>query len=161
MPLRPLALALALLPSALLPVVAEARGQAPPPAVAAIHDPRSGLALFGHDPVAYHAEGRALEGRPDIAARHGGLEWRFVSAANRAAFEADPAAYLPALSGHDPVAAEAGAMAAGDPAHFLLVGHRLYLFRSAERRDAARDNLEIIDRAEAAWQALARAQRGQ
>jgi hypothetical protein len=130
-----------------------------PPAI--LHDPMNGAAIFGYDPVAFFSEGRARPGDRRFAASHMGLVWRFASEANRAAFAAHPGLYVPALGGHDALAAAEGAMAAGDPEHFLVVGNRLYFFRSAGRRGQAEADLDIVDRAEAGWARLSAAQRGQ
>ena len=43
----------------------------------------SGLALKGYDPVAYFAEGKPVQGKPEITASHEGATYRFASAANR------------------------------------------------------------------------------
>jgi hypothetical protein len=133
----------------------------PPAGQPVLHDARSGLALFGYDPVAYHTEGKPVEGLSAFGLSHLGLAWRFSSAANLAAFRATPDAFVPALGGHDPLSAAEGNMAQGDPDHFLLVGHRLYLFRSEERRREAAENLDVIDRAEAGWRQVLSRQRGQ
>jgi hypothetical protein len=105
-----------------------------------IHDPRSGLAMFGHDPVAYHTEGLAVAGQQRFTAEVAGYVWRFASSANMAAFTAAPEPYIPLFGGHDGRGVAEGRMVAGDPAIFLLAGGRTVFFRTIEDRDAfARD----------------------
>jgi YHS domain-containing protein len=120
--------------------LAAASVRGPDHAAHVIHDPRSGLAIFGHDPVAYHTEGVATAGRQRFTAEVGGLAWRFASAANMAAFKASPEPYIPLYGGHDARGVAEGRMVVGDPAIFLLAGGRTVFFRTVENRDAfARD----------------------
>lgn len=54
-----------------------------------------GLALRGHDPVACVTEAQAVLGRAEIAATHAGATYRFVTAAHRDLFVANPERHLP------------------------------------------------------------------
>jgi hypothetical protein len=123
-----------LIAAGLTPAPASVRS--PDPAAQMIHDPRSGLAMFGYDPVAFLSDGRALAGRPEFSAYVGGLVWRFTTAANRAAFVASPEPYLPLFGGHDAKAIAEERMIVGDPAIFLILGGRTAFFRTAADRDA-------------------------
>jgi hypothetical protein len=128
-----------LIAAAALPAPASVR--APDSARQLIHDPRSGLALFGYDPVAYHSERRALMGKPQFEAEALGYVWLFATAANRAAFLETPEAYLPLFGGHDAKAVGDDRMVQGDPAIFLIANGLAVFFRSIEDRDAyARDH---------------------
>ncbi|HEV2552782.1 MULTISPECIES: YHS domain-containing (seleno)protein [unclassified Bosea (in: a-proteobacteria)] len=98
------------------------------------HDARSGLALNGYDPVAYRLEGHAVAGDRDYEIVHGGAVWRFVSAANRAAFRDAPEIYAPAFAGFDASAVAQGRVVETDPQQFAIIGSRLFLFRTAENR---------------------------
>jgi hypothetical protein len=100
-----------------------------------ISDAHTGLALFGYDVVAYHTDAKSMEGRADYIALHQNLVWRFVSAANRDAFLADPDAYIPAFGGHDARSIGEGRMTMGDPSFFLISKGALILFRSSENRE--------------------------
>lgn len=99
-----------------------------------IADPHSGAALFGFDPLSYFVEGRALPGRPEVQAIHGGKVWYFQSEANRAAFLAGPALYIPAFGGHDPMGVAAGFAVAGHPETFAFADDKLLLFRGEDTR---------------------------
>lgn len=87
----------------------------------------AGLALQGHDPVAYFTEGRPVAGREDLTASHEGATYRFSSAANRARFLADPAAHVPAYGGYCAFGTAMGYKVRIDPAAFSIVDDRLYL----------------------------------
>lgn len=112
----------------------EAAARADPAAVVA--DWRTGLALYGFDPVSYFADGAPAAGVPELEGTIGAVTWRFRNEGNRAAFEAHPEVYLPRFGGHDPVALARGAVTAGNPLIWLLHDQRLYLFHDAGARAA-------------------------
>ncbi len=100
-----------------------------------------GVAIGGMDTVAYHEPGaiaahRASEGEKAWVTEWRGATWRFSSAENLAAFEADPDRYRPAYGGH---CANALALGEGliktDGSHWEILGDRLYLFYAARGRD--------------------------
>ena len=66
-------------------------------AVAVGGEPR--VMLGGADVVAYFNEGRYRAGEPRFASRFGDIGFHFASAGNKAAFDADPARYLPQYGG--------------------------------------------------------------
>jgi YHS domain-containing protein len=89
-----------------------------------------GVALQGHDPVAYVQEGRPVPGSSEFTAVYDGSLYRFVSKANKDAFELDPARYEPQFGGYCAYAASLGKLAPVDPAVFQVVGGRLLLQNS-------------------------------
>jgi hypothetical protein len=99
-------------------------------------DRNTGLAILGFDPVAYFTDGAALAGKGDFELSFVGAVWRFRNPGNRAAFAADPDVYMPRYGGYDPVGVARGVAVPGDPRLWLLAGHRLYLFYTAEARAA-------------------------
>ena len=114
-------------------------------------DRRSGLALSGYDPVAYQVDGRAVPGLAAHEEIFAGVAWRFGSAANRAAFLRDPAAFLPRIGGYDAAAAVAGRVASADPRLFTVSEGRLYLFRTEEGRRRFLADGNAADAAEQGW----------
>lgn len=88
------------------------------------------LAIQGYDPVAYFPEGggAAAKGDAAIAAEHGGVTYRFASAAHRDAFLANPARYEPSYGGWCAWAMLDGDKVDVDPKSFLVQGDRLLLF---------------------------------
>lgn len=116
-----------------------------------IADPVTGAALLGFDPVAYFIDNRATPGNHSRQATFAGKVWYFASNANKTAFEINPAIYLPAFGGHDPVAIAAGFALSGSPEFFAITGDRVFLFRHAESRDAFLRDPRISLTAESHW----------
>jgi hypothetical protein len=135
------------------PALASVR--APEAARQLIHDTRSGLALHGYDPVAFHTEGRARIGRDKFEAEALSFVWRFASAANREAFLAASDVYLPLFGGHDGLAVAEGRMVPGDPTVFLIAGDVTVFFRSTENRDAFARDADIRRKALQDWREVA------
>jgi hypothetical protein len=116
-----------------------------------------GVAVGGHDPVAYFTEGRPREGSASITAAHGGATWRFMSEANRAAFLADPAKYAPQFGGHCSWAASQGYLAKGDPGNWRIVNGKLYLnYDATIHRRWERDIPGFIRKGDANWPKIGR-----
>ena len=88
---------------------------------------KSGLAVKGYDPVSYHT-GEALKGSETITADHDGMQFRFVSEANRAAFEANPAKYMPAYGGWCAWAMLEGDKVDINPDRYKIINGQTYLF---------------------------------
>lgn len=95
-----------------------------------------GVAVAGHDPVAYFTQGKPVEGSEDYSLVHEGAEWRFSSADNKAMFEANPAKYAPQFGGYCAYAVSQGYTAKGEPDVWKIVDDRLYLnfSRGVQRR---------------------------
>ena len=58
-----------------------------------------GVAIKGYDTVAYFTEGKPVKGRKSFEVAGHGATWRFASAENRDAVEADPGTYGPRFGG--------------------------------------------------------------
>jgi len=114
-------------------------------------DLRSGLALNGFDPVSYRSAGRAVPGRERFELAHRGIVWRFVSAANRAAFSDAPELYEPAFAGFDGLGVSEGRAIETNPTVFAVVGGRLVLFRTPENRQAFIAGSAAMAQADARW----------
>ncbi len=111
-----------------------------------------GPAVGGYDPVAYFSEGRAVMGQPGIAAEHDGGVYRFASDANRAAFLADPAKYLPQYGGWCAYGMARGYKAVVDPRAFAIVDGRLYLnYNAGIQAQWRRNTAAEISRADGNW----------
>jgi hypothetical protein len=117
-------------------------------------DARSGVALRGFDPVAYFDIGNARAGLAAHEAVWGGVAWRFLSAANRAAFLSSPETYQPRFGGYDAEAASRGFVVDADPTIFTLANGRLYVFRSTGNKERFLSDAETAERAERAWARL-------
>ena len=84
------------------------------------------LAIHGYDPVAYFKDGRARIGKADHTATHREVAYRFVTAANKQAFERSPNRYLPQYGGYCAFGVSVGAKFDGDPTLFRVVNGKLY-----------------------------------
>lgn len=93
-------------------------------------------ALAGYCPVAYFAAGRALRGSPDYQSSVGGKTYYLLSADAKAAFDADPARYLPAYDGQCAYGMSLNKSFAVDPSRFKIVNDRLLLFLHSDETDA-------------------------
>jgi YHS domain-containing protein len=87
----------------------------------------SDVAVSGHDPVAYFTQGRPVKGDARFSTTWSGATWRFATAANLAAFRADPARYAPQFGGYCAWAVSQGYTASADPTVWKVVGGKLYL----------------------------------
>lgn len=102
---------------------------------------REKVAVSGYDTVSYfQGKGVPVKGNSSFKVTWKGAEWRFASAANAAAFKANPAAYAPQFGGHCAWAIAQGYLAPGDPSAYDIVGGKLYLnydqgIRTKWRRD--------------------------
>ncbi len=127
------------------------------PAPAAAKDPVytstfSSLAVSGYDPVAYFSEGKPVKGRSEHELEWNGATWRFSSAANLAAFEADPERYAPQYGGYCAWAVSQGYTASTDPTAWRIVDDKLYLNYSHNVQQRwAEDIPGNIAKADANW----------
>jgi YHS domain-containing protein len=87
----------------------------------------SNAALSGYDAVAYFTEGKPVEGSSKFSTKWKGVEWRFASAANLAAFKANPEKFAPQFGGYCAWAVSKGYTASGDPKVWKVVNGKLYL----------------------------------
>lgn len=115
-----------------------------------------GIALRGTDPVAYFTQGRPVAGNASFTHQWRGATWRFVTAANRDAFAADPERYAPAYGGFCAWAVAQGYTAPIDPNAWKIVDGRLYLNYNAQvQRDWESDIPGNITKANTNWPRLA------
>ncbi len=94
-----------------------------------------GVAINGIDPVAYFTDGAPVTGSADHAVMYKGAEWRFASAANKAAFEGDPEKYGAKFGGYCAFAASRGYLAPTIPEAWTVYEDRLYLNASLRARE--------------------------
>ena len=121
-------------------------------AAAGVVNAEDGVGIAGHDPVAYFTETRAVAGRADVTAVHGGVTYRFASAANRAAFLAEPGTYLPQYGGYCAYGMARGYKAVVDPAAFTVASGKLYLNYNRSIAGLWQGNrAREIQRADAHW----------
>ena len=105
-------------------------------------DWRTGLAIYGYDPVAYFSEKGPRPGKAVHEHAMDGATWRFQNEGNRAAFIERPDVYLPRFGGYDPLSVARGVAVAGHPDFWMIHAGGLYLFAGAATRAAFARNPE-------------------
>ena len=111
-----------------------------------------GVAVGGYDPVAYFTEGKPVKGSQDFTLQHEGATWRFSSAENRAAFEADAARYAPQYGGYCAYAVSKGYTAKAEPDAWTIHDGKLYLnFDKSVRTLWEKDIPGYVKKADANW----------
>ncbi|MEP3198686.1 MAG: YHS domain-containing (seleno)protein [Lentilitoribacter sp.] len=116
----------------------------------------TGLALQGYDPVAYFTEGEATPGNWQITSSHNDATYRFANEEHKAAFEADPAAYLPQYGGYCAFGAAMGFKFDGDPHQWKIVDGELFLNISKDIQERwLTDVPGFIKTADANWTDIA------
>jgi len=121
-----------------------------------------GVAIGGHDSVAYHSlaaapQESAQKGKKTYTVEYKGAKWRFLSEKSSKLFAADPEKYSPAYNGHCANALSLGnGLVRTDGTHWEIYEDKLYLFYAAEGRDRWNDgnwqNYKVD--ADAAWATL-------
>jgi YHS domain-containing protein len=121
-------------------------------AASSINISRQGLALRGYDPVAYFTAGKAAGGRAEFTSIIDGVSYRFASGANKSAFDAEPAKYLPQYGGFCAWAAAEGYKADADPNVWDIVDGKLYLnYNASVGRTWRAGKASFITKADANW----------
>jgi hypothetical protein len=98
-----------------------------PQSTSALNVDATGMALKGHDPVAYFTAGEPTLGKVEFTATHLGAIYRFASAANRDAFKAQADKYAPQFGGFCAMGVALEKKLDGDPTAWRVVDGKLYL----------------------------------
>jgi YHS domain-containing protein len=113
---------------------------------------KNGVALRGHDPVAYFKDNKPVKGAAEHKAEYKGSTFHFASQANRDAFVADPAKYAPQYGGFCAYGTASGYKAAIDPAAFTVVNGKLYLnYNRDVQKEWSKDVPGFIAKADRNW----------
>lgn len=86
-----------------------------------------GVAIQGHDPVAYFDAGQPTKGQARFSASHRGATYWFASSAHRDAFKAQPEHYVPQFGGFCAMGVALDKKLDGDPNAWRIVDGKLYL----------------------------------
>lgn len=121
-----------------------------------------GVAIGGHDTVAYHELQRdpqenAVEGAKRHAVEYKGAKWYFASEQSRDRFQADPDRFSPAYNGFCANALSLGeGLVRTDGTHWEIFDDKLYLFYAAAGRERWTDGnwKTYKEAADAAWSRL-------
>ncbi|MBT5900554.1 MAG: hypothetical protein HOH58_00425 [Opitutaceae bacterium] len=124
-------------------------------ASAAVNTDDNGLALSGHDPVAFFTLGAAVQGKSSITAEHEGATYQFAKTAHRDLFLASPERYLPAYGGYCGFGAAKGKLFPVEIDTWQITGGRLILNYNAEIKAQFDADIDaLIERADANWPSL-------
>jgi YHS domain-containing protein len=116
----------------------------------------SRLALKGYDPVAYFTDGKATPGDPQYETAYDGTRYRFASARHLELFKADPDRYAPQFAGSCAAGIAMGVKVEAEPESWMIVDGKLFVFSSAQSRDAMRaDAAGMAAKGQANWKTLA------
>lgn len=97
------------------------------PPAAPVNVNAEGVALHGHDAVAYFTQGKAVPGTAHFEHTWNGARWRFATAANRDLFVKQPEQYAPQFGGYCAWAVSRNYTADIDPNAFAVVDGKLYV----------------------------------
>lgn len=116
-----------------------------------------GVAVRGHDPVAYFKDGKPVKGSAEHRFEHKGSMFHFASKANRDAFAAEPERYAPQYGGFCAFGMSGGYKAAIDPAAFTVREGKLYLNYNLEvQKQWSADIPGHVNKADRNWPAVAK-----
>lgn len=114
-----------------------------------------GVAIKGHDPVAYFSDKAATPGSKQFAYTWQGTEWRFKNQANLDTFKANPEKYAPQFGGYCAYGASENHKSPTDPAAFTIVNDKLYLNYNLKVKELwSKDIKGRIETAEKNWVTL-------
>jgi YHS domain-containing protein len=113
-----------------------------------------GVAISGYDPVSYF-KGSPSIGDAAITSVRNGATYRFASLENKAAFDADPAAYEPQYGGYCAYGAAKGAKFATRPETGAVVNGKLYFNKDASVQKLwNKDQASLIIEADQTWPSI-------
>ncbi|CRL10164.1 YHS domain-containing (seleno)protein [Phaeobacter italicus] len=112
----------------------------------------TGLAMQGYDPVAYFNAGEPTKGSYKVTSSFDDATYWFATEENKALFEANPEAYIPAYGGYCAFGAAMGFKFDGDPNQWKIVDDVLYLNLSKDIQERwAQDIPGFIEKADVNW----------
>jgi len=97
------------------------------PALAQAEILHSTVGAQGYDLTSYHTGSKPLPGNGNHVVTHEGVNYLFVSDANKKAFEKNPNKYLPAYGGYCAYGVSVGKKFIADPNVYEVVDGQLYL----------------------------------
>jgi YHS domain-containing protein len=114
---------------------------------------QSGVILKGYDPVAYIKENRPVKGDPKFSSTYRTAIYHFASAANKAAFDKNPAQYAPQYGGFCAESMSRGKLRDIDPNVFFVYKGKLYVCSSAKGAKRFYSNPEVnVQKADKNWE---------
>lgn len=115
----------------------------------------NGKAIRGYDPVAYHTEHKAVQGKDSLNLQWNNATWLFSTAENLERFRAAPQRYAPAYGGYCAYGVSENHLSPTDPLAFTIVHDTLYLNYNANVRKLwLNDTMQRIQTANTYWPKL-------
>src|SRR6516225_8184638 len=116
---------------------------------------RQGVILKGYDPVAYFTLHRAIKGNASFQSKFGGATYEFASAADKAAFDKNPARYVPQYGAFCANYVKKGELRDIDPTVFFIYKSKLYVCSAGDEAKEFRSNIDTnIQSADSNWRQL-------
>lgn len=112
-----------------------------------------GVALQGHDPVAYQQNNESIAGNPSLSHTWNGASWHFSNIENQQLFKANPNDFAPQYGGYCATAVGEGLTADINPEIWYLHDGKLYLFfdEGAKNDWVTKIEQRIIAQADQNW----------
>ena len=118
---------------------------------------KDGVAIRGHDPVAYFKDGKPVKGIAEHRFEHRGSTFHFASKASRDALAAEPERYAPQYGGFCAFGMSGGYKAAIDPTAFTVREGKLYLnYNRDVQKQWSADIPGHVNKADRNWPAVAK-----
>jgi len=116
---------------------------------------KSGIAIQGHDPVAFFTQSRPVKGRPEFESKYNGARYLFASAEDKATFDANPSKYEPQFGGFCAFAVSEGHTAPVKVEAFMIVNGRLLMQYDLDiKKKFEKDPLGRLAKADQNWPGL-------
>lgn len=113
---------------------------------------KHGVAIEGHDPVAYFTVSKAVKGSKQLQVKFEDATYYFATAENKQLFEENPRKYIPQYGGYCAYGMSNGYKAPIQPEAFTIVDGKLYLNYNTEvRTEWQKERAERITRADENW----------
>lgn len=114
------------------------------------------VGIQGYDPVAYFKQGKAVNGKKEIAASYEGVTYYFATTADKETFVKNPTAYEPQYGGWCAYAMGSyGDKVEINPETFKITDGKLYLFYNKffknTLKDWNKDETNLKRKADATW----------
>lgn len=116
---------------------------------------QEGVALQGHDPVAFITDNKPVKGKPEHVASHKGARYYFATRENRVLFKQNPAKYEPAFGGYCAYGVSRNKLVEIDVNAFQVVQGRLLMqYSKGVREDFNKNPDGNLAKADQNWAAL-------
>ena len=116
---------------------------------------KDGVALQGHDPVAFFTTKGPVKGKAELSSEYKGARYLFRNAQNKAAFDKEPAKYEPQFGGFCAYGVGRGAVVPIRIEAWQIVDGRLLMQKDTSIRDSFNEDPKgNLEKADARWPKL-------